>query len=208
LTLISIEQFKEFLPHSGYANLAPALDAAAHEFGIDTNKEIRHWLAQITVESGYFQTVAENLNYSAERLHQVWHHRFPTVASAKPYEHNARALGNFVYANRLGNTHEGDGYLYRGRGFIQITGRDNYQQAARALQLDVVANPDLVCNLSVAAKTAAWFWKSHNLDAIVALHEDESSICRKITEVINGGDNGLEDRKKVLQHASTIWKDF
>lgn len=133
------------------------LNTAMRAHGIDTVEKKAAFLAQISVESADFNNTEENLNYSAERLHKVWPRRFPTIDSVKPYAHNSEALGNHVYANRLGNGDEasGDGYLFRGRGLIQTTGRSNYRATGYENRPEDLANP------SVAADSAAQFWSSN-----------------------------------------------
>ena len=129
-------------PTCDYNTLAPALNAAAKEFGISTNRQIRHWIAHLSVESGYFLHFEENLSYSAQRLTQVWPKRFPAIHDAEAYARNPVQLANKVYGGRMGNTELNDGYKYRGRGFVQLTGKDNYDRVGNALGIDLVGNPD------------------------------------------------------------------
>lgn len=141
------------------------------------------------MESGDLRNTEENLDYSAERLHKVWPRRFPTIASAKPYAHNPEALGNRVYANRLGNGDEasGDGYLFRGRGLIQTTGRSNYRAAGYENKPGDLASPN------AAADSAARFWSSNGLNLRSAKILARSEF-NSITLTVNGGLNGSDGR--------------
>lgn len=123
---------------------APRLQTAAERFGINTRLRMAHWLAQLAHESG-FKPAVENLNYNAQRLTQVWPSRFPTLASAQRCAHNPEALANTVYAGRLGNggAESGDGFMFRGRGFLQITGRSNYAKYGKLIGIDLIAQPEL-----------------------------------------------------------------
>jgi putative chitinase len=185
---------------SGWATaLAPALE----QFDINTTPRLASFLAQTGYESGQFNRLIENLNYStAARLMRVWPRRFPTAASAQPFVGNPQKLANFVYANRLGNgsAASGDGFKYRGRGIIQLTGRSNYVQAGAALGLDLVRQPDLLTQQATAALAAAWFWHSHGLNALADDRTDDNDIedFTTITRIINGGTTGLQERLAAL----------
>jgi putative chitinase len=176
------------------------LQFAMDEYGITNNADrVAAFLAHVAVESAGFNKVRENLNFTtAERICQVWPTRFPTLESAMPYVRNEMALGNKVYAGRIGNGSEqsGDGYRFRGGGLIQITGRLNYSVLEAALEKPFVHNPDLLARPDNAAMTAAFFWKSHGLnelaDAIPGVPEDEDFL--RETKIINGGTTGFPDR--------------
>ena len=219
--LITASQMKLFAPNSNYTKLAPALNQAANKYGIDTPREIRHFLAHLSVESAYFTRLTENLNYSAKRLMQVWPSRFPNLSAAAPYANNPKALANKVYGGRLGNSGANDGYTYRGRGFIQLTGKANYIKAGVGLGIDLVRNPDLASDPIIAAMIAGLYWKEHNLSKIVAEDSDEKVFAsvkdhiryneeddlREGTKAINGGLIGLNERRFELHKAAFIWKD-
>lgn len=227
-TLISPAQLKLMSPNCDYNVLAPAMDSAARQYGIITPRQIRHWVAHLSVESGYFQHFVENLNYSAERLTEVWPNRFPTIHDAEAYDGNPRLIANKVYGGRMGNNNPDDGYIYRGRGFIQLTGKDNYKAAGDAIGVDLLKNPTLAATPQVASNIAGWYWKQHNLNAIVAVDDNEKIINAgetintdmiKImrsneeddlvqgTRAINGGLVGLKERRMELWKAMFIWKD-
>ncbi|MFM2058509.1 MAG: hypothetical protein RLY71_2894 [Pseudomonadota bacterium] len=186
---------------------AQAIAAAARQYDISTNDRLASFLAQTGHESGAFNQLEENLRYStAKRLMQVWPRRFPTEASAAPFVSNPQGLANRVYASRNGNGDEasGDGWRYRGRGLIQITGRSNYTEAGKALRLDLVGTPDLLLQPQNAALSAAWFWASRGLNALADDRTDDSDLedFTRITRIINGGTVGLAARfdlyKKVV----------
>jgi len=175
--------------------LAPAMQACE----INTLDRICAFLAQTGHESGSFNHLTENLNYStAKRICAVWPKRFPTEADAAPCVRNPQRLANVVYANRLGNgtASSGDGHRYRGRGIIQLTGRSNYDAAGKALGLPLVTNPDLLLQAPDAARCAAWFWQSRGLNALAddRTSDDDLEDFKEITRRINGGTVGLQER--------------
>jgi putative chitinase len=173
------------------------LNAAMFRFAIDTPQRAAAFIGQCAHESANFATLTENLNYSAQALCRVWPRHFPTPEAAAPYHRKPEAIANRAYANRMGNGPEasGDGWQYRGRGLIQLTGKDNYRLASDSLGVDLVANPDAVTQPATAALTAAWFWSKHELNAL-ADRGDNQAISRRI----NGGTHGMDDR---LQRTAT-----
>lgn len=178
---------------------ASALKEAMETNGIEQPEQQAAFLAQVAVESRNLQATEENLNYSAERLVQVWPNRFPSVESAKPYAGNPAALANKVYANRMGNGDEasGDGYQYRGRGLMQITGRANY----RALGYE--ENPDALALPKAAAASVAAFWRNsglHKLTRIELSRRQFDAISRRV----NGGNHGSGERWAAYQRALAI----
>ncbi len=190
------------MPHAldKAASYAGPLNTAMGAYGIDSYEKRSAFLAQVSVESGDLRHTEENLNYSVERLHQVWPRRFPTVASAQPYAHNPEALGNHVYANRLGNGDEasGDGYRYRGRGLIQTTGRANYRAAGYENRPDDLANPDS------ASDSAARFWSTAGLNPRSATVLPRGAFD-SITQTVNGGLNGKDERWSAYGRAVTTF---
>ncbi|WP_455852711.1 glycoside hydrolase family 19 protein [Pantoea endophytica] len=184
----------------------PRIAASMNSFGITTALRQAHFLAQVGHESAGFTKVEEGLNYSENALTAMFGKRI-TVAQAKAHGRNAehaanqKMIANIIYANRNGNgdVASGEGYRYRGRGLIQITGKANYAALSGQLSADVVANPDLLTeNLQAAMSAAAW-WKNHGLNELADLDD-----VTRITKVINGGTNGLEDRKSRLLKAKGI----
>lgn len=157
---------------------------------LNTNERLAAFLAQTSHESGGFTTLHENLNYSAEGLLRV----FPTHFSkdeVDDFAHNQEKIANRVYADRMGNGDEGsgDGYRFRGRGLIQLTGRTNYTALTHSLGVDLLTNPDLLLQAEYAAKSAGWFWNDRNLNQYV-----DSNDFDGLTKHINGGLNGQSDR--------------
>lgn len=179
-----------------------ALNLILPEYQINTNLRLCHFLAQIIHESGHLKYNQENLNYSAKALRSVFGKYFPTDALAEQYARKPEKIANRVYANRMGNGDEasGDGWLRRGRGLIQLTGTDNYKACSKALNIDLMKNPDLiVSNAEVCVKTACWYWSVNNLNKYADIDD-----IKTITKRINGGYNGLEDRTKILNTAKKV----
>jgi putative chitinase len=178
-----------------------ALNETFAKFGISTPKQQAAFIGQCSHECGNFRLLEENLNYKAATLMRLWPKRFPTLEIANQYAGQPRKIANSVYANRMGNRDEasGDGYRFRGRGCIQLTGHSGYYHAGQALGVDFVMQPDLVATPQYAALTAGWFWSTHNLNAL-AEAGDEVACCKRI----NGGLIGLEDRKIHTAQALTV----
>lgn len=179
---LSAEQLLAITPHIEYL---PHIQAGMDRFGISENGlRVAAYLAQVAEESGGFSVFTENLNYSAQGLMRVWPKRFPNVAAATPYAHNPEKLANFVYANRLGNHDEasGDGWRYRGRGPIQITGFANYSVLYKELNIPVLSNPDILANPQYGFLSSAWYWDKRKLNPIA-----DRGDFKLITRLINGG---------------------
>lgn len=162
-------------------------------FGVLNNAHrAAHFLAQILHESGGLRIAEENLHYTrASRIQVVWPSRFPTVADAQPYVRNPEALANHVYGNRtaLGNTEPGDGWRFRGRGLIQVTGRGGYARVGQALDADFVSHPELVTSEAYALPVAAAVWRAAGCNALA----DRDDI-RAVTKAINGAYTNIDDR--------------
>ena len=191
-----IEKLRQALPKAPVPWLKAAIDECP-KAGIDTPNELASFLAQCAHESKEFTQLEENLNYSAKRLMAVWPKRFPTLEFALKYEHNSILLANYVYANRMGNGDEasGDGWHWRARGPIQITGADNYKLLQKGTGLEVIAHPDILLTPIPGIISACWYWKTHNLDAV-----DDDADVRIETRRINGGETGLNDRQNLFNH--------
>ncbi len=170
-------------------------DTAA-KFQIDTPLRLAHFLAQCGHESGGFRLTKENLNYSAKGLMGIFKKYFPTEALAKAYERQPAKIANKVYGGRMGNGPEstGDGYKFRGRGYIQLTGKDNYTAFGKAINEDMTANPDKVAS-HYALLSAAWFFNKNGLHKI-ADQGSTDAVVTSITKRVNGGTIGLADRIK------------
>src|SRR5712692_1098960 len=165
----------------------------ALKFGITTNLRLAHFLAQCALESTGFTATVENLNYSANRLMQVFPKYFRNVDPAA-YAHNPAKIGSRVYANRMGNGDEasGDGFKFRGRGYIQLTGKNNYTSFSQFVGEDCVANPDLVATKYPLA-SAAFYFNSNNIWAICDRGADDATVT-SVTKAVNGGNTGLSER--------------
>lgn len=192
---MTLEQLELALPHASAERLAlygQPLIEAMQAAGINTPLRCAHFLAQVSHESGDLSALVENLNYSAEALYRVWPTQFGGGLSAH-YAHDPERIANRAYAGRMGNGVEtsGDGWKFRGRGLIQLTGRANYEAFSVAMSVNVVENPDILLGPNdpgprLCVATATWFWTAHNLNALA-----DSDSCEAITRRINGGVNGL-----------------
>ena len=172
--------------------LYEAFNTVLPRYDITTVERVAAFLAQCGHESADFTVLKENLNYSAEGLNKVFPKRFPTVAAAQPYNRNPEKIANKIYADRMGNGPEasGEGYKYRGRGAIQLTGKENYSKFAASLGMDLTAAVAYCETLEGAIESACWFWTTNKLNALA----DATDIVA-LTKRINGGTIGLEDRK-------------
>ena len=165
------------------------LDNTFSKFEINTPKRQAAFIGQCGHESNNFRTLEENLYYSANALMRVWPSRFPDNDVAEKYANKPEKIANKVYAGRMGNTEDGDGWKYHGRGLIQLTGKDNYTRCGEALGIDLVNNPDLLLEPEFAAASAGWFWRKHGLNQLADLGDWVA-----ITKRINGGIHGIDDR--------------
>jgi putative chitinase len=179
---------------------------AAMDFYKLTPVRAAHFFAQTGHESGDFKAFSENLNYSAKGLRGVFGKYFPTDVIAAQYERQPEKIANRVYSGRMGNGDEssGDGWKYRGRGALQLTGKSNYQAFANSCNRpDVMTNPDLVAG-ELAFESAMFFFEKNKLWAICDQGVNDASIL-SLTKKINGGTLGLDDRKaKTLKYYSWI----
>ncbi len=176
------------------------------KYGISENPlRICHFLAQILTETGGLVLLRESLNYSPERLRQVWPSRFPTPEIASEYAHNEQKLGNFVYGGRLGNINPGDGYLYRGRGLLQITGRNAYARFGTQINIPLVAQPDLAFDPAHCLEIAAAEWAVSGVPPKSCNELADADDVKGVTRAINGGQIGLNDRIYWLQRTKKIW---
>ena len=178
-----------------------ALNETFQRFDISTPVRQASFIGQCGHECANFKVLEENLNSRAETLMKLWKSRFPTIEIANEYARNPKKIANKVYSSRMGNRDEasGDGYRFRGRGCIQLTGHANYFHAGQACGEDFVMQPDLVATPKYAAMTAGWFWNTHKLNQF-ADRQDFTLMTKKI----NGGTIGLDDRIKHINHALDI----
>ena len=172
------------------------LPLVMEKFGISNSTRLAHFLSQVAHESGNFKFVNENLNYGAKGLLSIFKKYFPTEALAKSYERKPEKIANKVYASRMGNGDEasGDGYKFRGRGYIQLTGKDNYKAFSDFIGEDCVANPDLVATKYPLTSAAFFFHKNKLWDICDKGHSHD--VVTAVTKRVNGGTIGLDDRIK------------
>ena len=168
------------------------------KFGMVSPKEQAAFIGQCSHESNHFKVLEENLNYRADTLQKLFGHKFKP-GEVELYAKQPVKIANRIYANRMGNRDEasGDGYRFRGRGVVQLTGHDNYWHCGQALGQDFVMNPDLVATPMFAALSAGWFWSTHGCGSLV---DNPQQLCKRI----NGGLIGLDDRIKQTEHAVAV----
>jgi putative chitinase len=169
----------------------------AVKFQIDTPLRLAHFLAQCGHESNGFKATRENLNYSAKGLMSTFKKYFPTYQLSTAYERKPEKIANLVYASRMGNgdEHSGDGYKYRGRGALQLTGKDNYKAFSDYCKRpDIMTNPDLISG-ELAFESAMWFFEKNHIWELCDKGTDDATITA-VTKKVNGGTIGLEDRIK------------
>lgn len=179
------------------------LNYTCRKYEIVTNIRQAHFVAQLAHESNWFRNLEENLNYSANGLISIWGSRFPDLAIAQQYARNPQKIANKVYGGRMGNTEEGDGWKFHGRGLIQLTGRENYKRCGDALGIDLTASPELLLTEKYACLSAGWYWNKKALNELA-----DANKYDEITKRINGGMTGLMDRvyktKKVFEVLTTV----
>ena len=191
-TGLKLEKLKGHIPDAVIA----MIPAVAQKFQIDSALRLAHFLAQCGHESGGFRLTKENLNYSAKGLNGIFKKYFPTLESALPYERKPEKIANKVYGGRMGNGPEasGDGAKFCGRGYIQLTGKDNYTSFGKSIGEDVCANPQVVAE-KYALLSAAWFFNKNGLHKM-ADGGATDAVVTSITKRVNGGTIGLADRIK------------
>lgn len=187
---MNLEKLKGHIPDSVFNEIPLIME----KFGINTPYRLAHFLGQSGHESGNFKLVNENLNYSGDRLMAVFPKYFKGKDTAA-YNRNPQKIANLIYGNRMGNGDEasGEGYKFHGRGYIQLTGKDNYKLFTAAVGEDCVANPDLVATKYPLA-SAAWFFSKNCVKKCDAGMGDD--VITAVTKCVNGGTIGLDDRKK------------
>lgn len=201
--MITLELLQRMFPKTKALTLESYVDPlndACNKFEINTAERIAMFLAQIGHESGGLSVVQENLNYRAERLTVVFPKYFKDI-SAAGYAHNPEKIANRVYANRMGNGDEdsGDGYRYRGRGLIQLTGYNNYASFAADMGIDIDEAVEYLSTPEGAAMSAGWYWNKTNLNQWA-----DSLDVITVTKKINGGTNGLAEREHLFHHGMNL----
>ena len=175
------------------------LNETFQKYDISTPTRQAFFIGQCAHESNNFRVLEENLRYSATALMRVWPSRFPNLEVANQYAGNAEKIANKVYAGRMGNTEEGDGWAFHGRGCIQLTGRDSYDRCGKALGIDLISEPQLLVEPNYAALSAGWFWNKTGLNALADAKDYDT-----MTKRINGGLIGLDDRKAKIAKAISV----
>ena len=189
---MKLEKLKGHVPDAVIAQLPDTIA----KFELNTPLRLAHFLAQAGHESGGFKAVNENLNYGAKGLLSIFKKYFPTEEKAKLYERKPEKIANLVYGSRMGNGAEttGEGYKFRGRGYIQLTGKDNYKAFDAVVTESIVDNPDLVAT-KYPLLSAAWFFHKNGLHKIADKGATDA-VVTEVTKRVNGGTIGLADRIK------------
>lgn len=205
MSILTKQKLNELIPKNPYLDYwFNALDQLLPDYQIDTPQRVAAFVAQCSHESGSFRIIRENLNYRWQSLRKLFPKYFPTDELAQRYAsmpNKQEAIANRIYANRMGNGPEesGDGFLYRGRGLIQLTGKENYSWFAASLGISVCEATEYLETFEGAAQSACWFWETNNLNQWA----DKDDILT-LTKRINGGTIGLEDRIKHYEHAKEV----
>lgn len=199
---MDIQKLKGHIPDAVLAQIPDVME----KFQINTPLRLCHFLAQCGHESNNFKAVTENLNYGAKGLLGTFKKYFPTEAKALEYERKPEKIANLVYGGRMGNGPEasGEGYKYRGRGYIQLTGKVNYQAFDKVVEENIVEKPDLVAT-KYPLLSAAWYWNSRALNTVADKGETDG-IVTEITKKVNGGTIGLTDRIKHFKEFYSLLK--
>lgn len=206
---ITLQQLLLILPNAGLqaSVFVPVLNTAMGKYGIVTPKRIAAFIAQVGHESGHLTRLVESLNYRADRIVALgnaasagsrWRSLVPRAAELAG---SSVRMGNAVYGGRMGNGPEasGEGYLYRGQGLIQITGKDNYRACGEALGIDLIKHPELLQEPQYAALSAAWYWATSGLNTLA-----DAGDLKGITQRINGGQTGAADRAELYARALKV----
>ena len=189
---MNLEKLKGHIPDSVISQIPDTMQ----KFELNTPLRLAHFLAQTGHESGGFKATTENLNYGAKGLLGIFKKYFATEAKAKEYERKPEKIANLVYGGRMGNGPEasGEGFKFRGRGYIQLTGKDNYKAFDAVVPEDILANPDLVAT-KYPLLSAAWFFHKNGLHKL-ADGGATDAVVTSVTKRVNGGTIGLADRIK------------
>ena len=181
------------------------LDDVIKKYNISSPLRLSHFLSQVAHESNNFKAIRENLNYSAEGLLKIFPKYF-SKDTASACARQPERIANIVYSNRMGNgdRQSGDGYKFRGRGFIQLTGKSNYKSLSDYLEVNLIDNPDLVAT-KYPLSSAGWFFQKKGLWTICD-EGDSVEIVKKVTKMVNGGYNGLQDRINKFEIFNTLLK--
>lgn len=187
---MDISKLKGQIPDNVYSEIQSVVD----KFEMNTPIRLSHFIGQCAHESGNFKFVSENLNYSTKGLLTIFPKYFKQPGLAEAYARNPERIASRVYADRMGNGEEGthDGWIYRGRGYIQLTGKNNYSEFDKFVDENIIQNPDLVSK-KYPLFSAGWFFYKNKLNSISDKGLNENTI-KELTKRINGGKNGLQER--------------
>lgn len=199
---MDLNKLKGHVPDTVIGQIPGVMD----KFQINTPLRLAHFLSQCGHESGGFKAVNENLNYGAKGLMTTFKKYFPTEALAKQYERKPELIASKVYGGRMGNGAEPtkEGWKFKGRGYIQLTGKDNYKAFDAVVTENILENPDLVAT-KYPLLSAAWYWNSRKINATADLGATDDTVT-KVTKLVNGGTIGLEDRKKHFKEYYSLLK--
>lgn len=199
---MNTDKLKGHIPDTVIAQIP---DVAA-KFGINTPLRLAHFLAQCGHESGGFKLVNENLNYSADGLKKIFPKYFKEAGLAESYARQPEKIASRVYGGRMGNGDEStkEGFKFRGRGYIQLTGKSNYTEFDKFVDDDILANPDLVAT-KYPLLSAAWFFHKNGLNTISDKGADDATVTA-VTKRVNGGTIGLADRIKHFKEYYSLLK--
>ena len=197
---MDISKLKGQIPDNVYNEIPSVIN----KFQINTSIRLTHFLSQCAHESGGFKLIMENLNYSTKGLLTIFPKYFKDASLAETYNRKPEKIASRVYGNRMGNGDEstGDGWRYRGRGYIQLTGKGNYIEFDSFVEDDIIKNPDLVAT-KYPLLSAAWFFNKNGIN-IVSDRGAEVEVVKSVTKKVNGGFNGLQDRQKYFDKYYTI----
>ena len=197
--MLSLDKLKGHIPDEVMNQIPDVLDI----FGINTPLRLSHFLAQCATESGEFKAVRENLNYSAEGLKKTFGKYFPGTTT-NSYARKPELIASKVYGGRMGNGNEAtrEGYKFRGRGYIQLTGKNNYAAFGKVVNADLITNPDLVAT-QYPLLSAAWFFTKNKLNE-VADKGATDKVVTSVSKIVNGGTNGLAERIEYFHKYYTL----
>lgn len=206
--MLLTDQMKNIIPNVNWdiaKSYLPFVETVLPQYGIDTTLRKVHFMAQVAHESGGLKFSEENLNYSAKALRLIFRKYFPSQELAEAYHRQPEKIANRVYANRMGNGDEqsGDGWKYRGRGLIQLTGKDNYARFSKDNDIDVVTNPLLLLEPEWALKSACWYWKKRKINRFA----DEDDLFM-VTRKVNGGKHGIKNRQQYLDAFKNLYENM
>jgi putative chitinase len=202
MTLVTAAQLRQLAPEAAQWIIdgIVANQQLLVEAEITRSLRLRHFFAQTAHETGGFARLEENLNYSAERLHEVWPSRFKSADAAMPYAHNPPKIAEKVYGGRLGNNKPGDGWKYCGSGLLMNTGKENFAELQKDTGLPVLSQPELLRTFPGALQAATLYWKNRGINRLADRNDIEA-----VTRAVNGGLIGLAERKAWFARTKKVW---